>query len=80
VQIAKNFWGATLTLLFYRLLVDLYRRRVSANILLLPLLRLYADGGGGGGGGGDVANQTAGYRKPDCPEQTCSCLAFGYRH
>ncbi len=47
------------------------RRRVSANILLLPLLnnlRLYADGDGGGGEGDDVANQTAGYRKPDCPE------------
>jgi len=60
-----------MTLLLYRLLVDLYRRHVSANILLLLLLnelRLYVDGGGGGGGGGDVANQTAGYMKPDCPE------------
>jgi len=60
--------------LLYRLPADLYRQRVSADILLLLLLdelRLYADGGGGGGGGGgsgDVANQTAGYRKPDCPE------------
>ncbi len=68
---AKNFWRATLTLLLYCLLVDLYRRRVSANILLLLLLnelRLYADGGGESDGGGDVANQTAGYRKPDCPK------------
>jgi len=60
-----------LTLLLYRLLVDLYRRRVSADILLILLLnelRLYADGGGDGNKGGDVANQTAEYMKPDCPE------------
>ena len=48
-----------------------HRQRVSANILLLLLLndlRLYADGDSRDGGGGDVANQTAGYRNPDCPE------------
>jgi len=69
VQIAKYFREAAVTLLLYRLLVDLYRRRVSSAAILLLLLlnelRLYADGDGGGG---DVANQTAGYMKPDCPE------------
>jgi len=54
--------------LFYCLFVNLYRQRVSANILLLLLLnklRLYADGGGGGGRDGDVANQIAGFRKSE---------------
>jgi len=71
VQITKNFQKTTITLLLYCLLVDLYRRRVNANILLLLLLnklRLYADGDGGDDRDGDVANQTAGYMKPDCPE------------
>ncbi len=63
-----------MTPLLYRLFVDLYRQRINANILLLLLLdelRLYADdnsNGDDGGGGVDVANQTAKYRKPDCPE------------
>jgi len=71
VQITKNFWRATIILLLYCLLVDFYRQRISANILLLLLLnklRLYADDDDGGGGDGDVANQTAGYMKPNCPE------------
>ena len=59
MQIAKNFWSTTLILLLYCLPVDLYRERVSANILLLLLLnnlRLYADGDDGGDGHNDIAN------------------------